>query len=500
MMNRPNVKTDGAFFAKYTIYNLVGQGLIVLIGLFSLPMLIKGFGTERFAILTLAWAVTGYFSIFDMGISRGITKSISEKLGEGEFKEIPSIVWTGIFMMLIIGIIGAIILSTLSSYLVMQVLEIPKKLQDETLKAFLLISFAIPIVIITSSLRGILEAFQRFDYMNYIRIPLGALTYLSPLLLLPFTKNLFYIIGILILVRTIELLLNYFFCLRILPELAHKIEIKRSLIKSLIKFGSWITISNIVGPLFAYMDRFLISSMITINAVAYYATPNEVNSRLMIIPSALVGVLFSAFVATYNQNRELSGKIYFAGLKYTYLLIFPLILLIISFSREGLSLWLGKEFALESTFVLQILAFGQLFNSLSFMPAGLIQAAGRPDLTAKISVIELPIYLLILYWLINAYGIKGAALAYLLRSFFDTITLNIFANKLLLIKQSFNQLIIFIIITIPFLFIPIFLSINLVTKGFIILLMIIIFLFLGWKKVLDSNEREFIYEKIKEKF
>jgi len=495
MSNISKVKTDSGFFAKYTIYNLIGQGLLVIVGFVSIPTLIKGFGTERFAILTLAWALIGYFSIFDLGISRGITKLTSEKLGEGEINDIPSIIWTGVLMMLIIGLIGTLILSTTSSYLVMKVLEIPEKLKDETLKAILLISFSIPIVIITSSLRGILEAFQRFDFMNYTRIPIGALTYLSPLILIPFTKNLFYIIGTLVLVRLIELLLNCFFCLRILPVLAKKIDIKRSLVKSLIKFGSWITTSNIVGPLLAYLDRFLISSMITINAVAYYATPYEVNSRLMIIPSAIVGVLFSAFGATYNQNRELTGKIFFGGLKYTYLLIFPLILLIISFAKEGLSLWLGKDFAIESTVVLQILAFGQLFNSLSFMPTGLIQAAGRGDITAKINAIELPIYLLILYSLVNVYGIKGAAIAYLLRSIFDTFTLNFFANKLLFIKQSLTKLILFIIITIPFLFIPLYLFINLITKFFVIIIIIIGFLYLGWKKILDSNEQEFIYNK-----
>jgi O-antigen/teichoic acid export membrane protein len=497
MGNISKVKTDSGFFAKYVIFNFIGQGFIILVGLFSIPMLIKGFGTDRFAILTLAWALTGYFSIFDLGISRGITKSISEKLGDGKLNEIPSIVWTGLLMMLTFGLIGALILSTTSSYLVMQVLAIPNELQDETLKAFLLISLSIPIVIITSSLRGILEAYQRFDYMNYIRIPLGALTYLSSLILIPFTKNLFYIIASLVFVRVIELLFNSYFCLRILPDISKKIDIKGSIARSLIKFGGWITVSNIVGPLLAYMDRFLISSMITIKAVAYYSTAYELNSRLMIIPSSIVGVLFSAFGATYNQNRELAGKIFFGGLKYTYLLIFPLILLIISFAKEGLSLWIGEEFALESKIVLQILVFGQIFNSLSFMPTGLIQAAGRPELTAKINAIELPIYLLILYWLVNSYGIKGAALAYLFKSFFDSLILNLFANKLLLVKQSLSQLIIFIMITIPLFLIPIYLSVNLVAKFFIIILIIIFFLFLGWKKILDSSEREFFHNKIK---
>ena len=166
--------------------------MIVIVGILAIPILINGLGNERFGILTLAWAVTGYFSIFDLGIGRAMTKIIAERLGRGELKDIPSVVWTGILFMLIIGLIGTILLYAVSPYLVEDALTIPIKLQGETIKAFFLLAFTIPIVITATSLRGILEAYQRFDLMNFVRIPLGVLTFVSPLIVLQFSKNMDY--------------------------------------------------------------------------------------------------------------------------------------------------------------------------------------------------------------------------------------------------------------------------------------------------------------------
>ena len=41
--------------------------------------------------------------------------------------------------------------------------------------------------------------------------------------------------------------------------------------KALLSFGGWITVSNIVSPLLVYVDRFVIWSFISMEAVAWYA-------------------------------------------------------------------------------------------------------------------------------------------------------------------------------------------------------------------------------------
>ena len=189
-MNKPStINTKNSFFAKYALINLLGQGFVIISGITCMPMLISTMGTELFGVLILAWAVTGYFSIFDLGIGRAMTKLISEKLGRSDLDDIPSLVWTGMFFMVLVGLLGTSLLYLFSPYLVKDFLTIPTKLQSDTIKAFFLLAFCIPIVVTSSSLRGILEAYQRFDLMNYVRIPMVILTFLSPLIVLQFSKK-----------------------------------------------------------------------------------------------------------------------------------------------------------------------------------------------------------------------------------------------------------------------------------------------------------------------
>ena len=497
-MNKASaINTKNSFFAKYALINLFGQSLIVITGIISIPILIGGMGTERFGILTLAWAVTGYFSIFDLGIGRAMTKLISERLGRSQLEDIPSVVWSGMLLMLVVGLLGTSLLYLFSPYLVKEVLTIPIKLQSETIEAFVLLAFTIPIVVTSTSLRGILEAYQRFDLMNFIRIPMGILTFVSPLIVLQFSKNIIFIVASLVVIRFVEWFVNLFICLNIIPELRKKIKIEKNLLKTLISFGSWITISNIAGPLIAYMDRFLIGSLVSLTAVTYYTVPFDLNTRVMIIPGAIVGVLFSAFSATYEKDREVSAKMFFSGLKYTFMIVFPIILLIMVFASEGLELWLGKEIAMESTRVLQLLAFGSLLNCLTYIPTGLVQAAGRPDITGKLHILELPFYLFVLYILVKKFGIEGAAIAYILRVSVDVIVLLSMSLKLLPINIPTKQLFIFIIATMPLILSALFLNMDFIIKCFFIFVIITSFVIMSWKNILGQEERKFIIDFIK---
>ena len=114
-----------------------------------------------------------------------------------------------------------------------------------------------------------------------------------------------------------------------------------------------------------YLDRFLIGSIISVSAVAYYATSHEIIIRLMVIPGAIVGVLFPALGAVIGTNPSKAITIFFGGVKYTFISVFPIILIIFIFAEEGLNFWLGDEFSLRGTTVLQLLAIGAFINSFS---------------------------------------------------------------------------------------------------------------------------------------
>jgi len=488
---------SGRNLSRNVLWNLLGTGLPLLVAIVAIPMLIEGLGIVRFGVLTIAWMVVGYFSLFDLGLGRALTKLVAEKLGKGDSDEILPLIWTAMLLMMVLGVLGAVVVATLSPWLVGDVLKIPLNLQQETLTAFYLLAASIPIVIGSIGLRGILEAYQRFGLVNVVRIPLGIFTFLGPVMVLPFSSSLIPVVGVLVIVRLVSGCMYVVLCLRVEPGLRHSPSINREMARSLINFGGWMTVSNIVSPLMLYLDRFLIGAVVSMTAVAYYATSYEIVTKLWIIPGALMGVMFPAFAAALAHDRDGAARLYSRSVNYIFLSLFPAVLIIVTFSHEGLTLWLGSEFAGNSTLVLQILAVGVFLNSLANVPYGLVQSAGRPDLTAKLHLAELPFYLLILWWLLNDYGIVGASIAWVLRMAVDTIILFIMSNRLLPTAAHSTWRLLFTVCVALFSVVLAAAITTLLMKWLFLLLMLFIVAAAAWFAILTTQEKCIIRNRFK---
>ncbi|MDH5299031.1 MAG: flippase, partial [Desulfobulbaceae bacterium] len=412
------------------IINTVGQGLPLLVGVFAIPSLIRGLGVDRFGLLNLVWMVVGYFSLFDLGLGQALTKLVAQRLGEGEEGEIPRLIQTSLILMAGFGGLGAMVAGGATGWLVHEALKIPAKFQEEARQSFYLLSLSIPLVVTTSGLRGVLEAYGRFGTVNAVRIPMGIFSFLAPLAVLPFTDSLYPVVAVLVAGRLLAWFVHLVLCIRLVPGLSRGRGFHRSLLRPLLSFGGWMTVSNIVSPLMVYVDRFLIGAFISMAAVAYYTTPYEVITKVWIIPAGLVGVIFPAFSSWFGQERQKTAELFAQGVKYLFVLVFPIILVVVVFAGEGLSLWLGGAFALQSKAVLQWLAVGVLVNCLAHVPFVLLQGAGRPDLVAKMHVAELFVYLPALWLLLPVFGIKGAAMAWAGRVLLDAIILFVMACRL----------------------------------------------------------------------
>jgi O-antigen/teichoic acid export membrane protein len=422
---------SGRSLAGNTLWNLFGNCFPVVVAVICLPILKRGLGTERLGIISLAWVVIGYFSLFDLGLSRALTKLVAERIGQGRQPEIPSLVWTSLFLMTGLGLVGSLLTFILAPYLVERLLKVPASLSHEALGSFYWLGAAVPIVVITAGLRGVLEAVQHFRLATAIRVPMGIFTYLGPAALLPFTHSLIPIIGVLVLGRIVACGAHLWACFHVMPALRGGFGFHAPSAKPLFLFGGWMTVSNVLGPLMVTFDRFLIGSIISIAAVAYYSIPYEVVTKLWLISTALVGVLFPVFSATSFADRTRLSYLYESGLKYIFVVLLPLTLLLVIFAPEGLSVWLGSDFAHNSASLARVLAVAVFMNCMAHVPFTHLQSVGRPDVTAKFHLLELPIYVVMLFFLAKSWGITGVAVAWLLRVSIDSFLLFWFSFRLL---------------------------------------------------------------------
>lgn len=407
---------------RHLCYNIGGQALPLLLAAVSVPLLVRDTGVDRFGLLTIAWMVVGYFSLFDLGLGRAMTRVVAERLGRGRAGEVAQVVATGLLMMSVLGVLGGLLLALASPWLV-ALLHVPAPLRAETANAFVLLGLSVPAVVLATGLRGVLEAHHRFGVTNAIRTPLGLWTFGGPLCVLPFTARLDWIVATLVLGRYLAVLVYGGFTLAEVGRAVLRLRPERTVWRELLAFGGWMTVSNVVSPLMVYMDRFFIGAMLGTSAVAFYTSPYEVVFKLNIISEGLFGVLFPLMVRRFAVDRGASDAMFGLGVKLIAAGVFVPVLAIVALAEPFLGAWLGAEFAERSGRVMQLLALGLLVNGFSKVAFNLVQAHGRADVTARLHLLELPFYAVLLVALTRAWGIEGAAAAWTLRMLLDAALL-----------------------------------------------------------------------------
>lgn len=417
-----DVVPTGRLLARNTLLNLAGQGLPLIVAVVSMPFVVHGLGADRFGILAFAWVLLGYFGLFDLGLSRAATKYVSEALWRGGTEDISRIAWTALLVQLMLGLLGVAVVAALTPVIVHKLLHLPQTLVAPARSAFYLMALALPAVLVTGTLRGLLEASQRFVLVNSVRAPFAAANFALPLVGLLLGMDLPGIVALLVGARVLAALVHLGACLGALPWLRDVPRLDRAALRKLAEYGGWVTISSVVSPVLVYLDRFMIGALLSVAAVGYYVAPYEVISRLSIFPVSAVATLFPVFSALHSQRRlRTLGTLLVRSTRYLLMVVGPVALAVVILSSDILKLWLGTAFAENSSLVLRILALGVLVNSAAHIPYALIQAADRPDLAAKFHAAEFPLHVVVVWVLVARFGVAGAAVAWLLRVSVDAV-------------------------------------------------------------------------------
>jgi O-antigen/teichoic acid export membrane protein len=493
---------NSVVIVRNTRVNFIAQIIPLLVAVVAIPPTVQGLGAERFGLISMAWVMTGYLAIFDLGLGRATTKFVAEFISKGMSEEIPCIVWTAATVQLILGIIGGLVLVVITPILVEQILNIPEWLVNEAQTMLYLLASSVPVILLSGSFRGVLEALQRFDLMNAVQIPGASLTYLLPLIGLCLKLGVPGIVLLLLLGRFVILISFIALDMRLIPDLKVFSPSLR-LFPRLFSYGAWIMVTMIVNPILIYLDRILIASLLSLEMLTYYSIPYEALIRLQIIPASLTMTLFPAFSALEARgDRQRLATFFARSMKYI-LLIFGLFnVLVALFGTEVMRLWLGTGFMRESGQILRILAIGVGINCAAYIPSSLLSGAGRPDVPAKLHLVELPVYVVIAYFFIRHWGVTGAAWAWTFRVTLDALLLLCAALKIY--RFSFDSLVVNGTALSAFLAL-ILVSLAYVLKAFLqfwqdaigiafSICIVGLFCWLSWKRILDGADKKLLLQ------
>ena len=422
-------RLDPSRLRRNVALNLVGHGVPLLAALVAVPLLIQGLGTDRFGIVALAWALVTMVGLFDLGLGRAATQLVATALGRGEDHRVGALVGNALAATAGLGLAFGAALFLGSSLLVERVLQVPGWLVAEAVAAVRILSLAVPAAMIGHSLRGVREAYQWFGTLTAVRGSLGTLLLLAPIAAMQVSPTLEPVMWALVAARWLALVVLAVLVRRATPTGwspdPHEL-------RPMVTLGGWMTVSSAMAFLMLYADRFVIGALLSLEAVTWYAAPAEVIQRLAIIPAAMMGVLFPAFSQLLAEDRDAARRLYRRSRPTILALMTPPVVVLALFAKPLLSAWVGPEIAARSAPVAAILAVGGLIHGLAQPPFHLLQAAGRPDISARLHLVEAPLYIGYMLWLTVQFGITGTAAAWLLRVSISMMVLGWLARRFVL--------------------------------------------------------------------
>lgn len=419
-----------SLLAKNSFFNLLGQILPMLVGVVTIPYIIKGLGVNGYGILSIAYMVLGYFSIFDLGLSRATVKFVAQNLSSDRIHKVPELVWTSLGLLVSLGCVGGALAAAFVPLAVTHFLKMPASFVGEARASLFILCASMPVMLGNDALRGVLEATQRFDLVNYVKVPGSICFYLFAALAIPFGVRVSGIVLILVLVRLTTAFLYLLLCFRALPNLRSNFRFSREAIRPLASFGGWIMVSNITGPIGGNVERFLIASGLSVGMLTYYSVPFDLVGKISIFPASIAPALFPYFSYHGEGSGHEVKDVTSRSIKYLLLVMTPLTAVFIFFAKEILQLWVGPQFATQSSVVMQLVAMLFFFNCFAYIPFTSVQALGRPELKAILDLVAIPIYAGGCWWLMHRMGLNGAALAKLLVTVLDCSVLYFFAWRM----------------------------------------------------------------------
>ena len=409
----------GSRVAHNTLLNFLGLAVPLALAFFVMPILARHLGPARFGLLGLAWAITEYLTLFDLGLGRAIVKFVADALHH-DSDELSEIVSLSAMAQLAAGIVGGAAFVLAAPALVHGAFRIPAETTNEAVGVFRVVGISLPAVLLISAQRGILEGAQRFDLSTTIKMLSSVASLSIPAIGAVYGASLPSILLVVLASRLVICGLYVFAIRQALPALHWVRSRSTALLRRVLSFGSWVMVSNTVTPLLLYFDRFALGTIAGLAAVGFYTAPYEGVTRLIMIPVSLIGSLLPALTSIHARGeRERFRELTSASMRALMVVMAAPLALIFVFGPELLRVWLGSQYAEQSSTAFRILAVGVFANALACPLFISLYAKNRPDLPAKFHLIELVIHIPLTVVLIRSFGIAGAAAAWTTRVTLD---------------------------------------------------------------------------------
>lgn len=365
----------------------VGAGTItsILISIISVPLILKNYSITHVSYFLFLWTLLGVVNLSDCGVSRGVSKFISNKKNA---KKILTIAYTYLL---------AVLLLLFFVYALWQ--HFGKVYNIEAMPHYVKILGVIIVLtsFITFPLSGFIEGVGGFKESSIAKNIGNMLTYGMPVLLAHYDVSINYVLAFSVLLSRLTLLL-LLLSYALKAKLKHYAATDENSHCSAWEFYSFsfsVGVASLLGIAFLYWDRFLALKYYSGIELVNYVAFSEMVIKSYAIPGILAGVIFQYFSSgAFHNIREklvnfINLKIYFTTAMFISSLF---VFLLMTFNNIIFPVLFHAEIDGKLKNIFYIISFFTALNCFTMLVMTIGQALGNHKKILFIQTLTLPIF------------------------------------------------------------------------------------------------------------
>jgi O-antigen/teichoic acid export membrane protein len=387
--------------------------LSTVVGFLLTPFIIKSLGAEQYGMWALAYAVIGYYSVLDLGMSAAVFTHISYALGQKDYKDANSTYGTGLAVFGSTGLALA-----LATGVIALILHHTHMAQSATLSLVILI-----VGLITASsfpMRvpfGTLNAGSHFDITSGLIIFSTLLRAAGTVIVLRLGYG---VVGLALVSAAIAVPMNVLAIVAVKRKYPFihvlRARFQRATAKKLIKFGFPVIFGQLADRVRMQTDSITVSFFLGLAVLAHYNIATTLAMYYMDGIAAIIGVLAPVLAMQKSMKDEhgvrqsiLGGTR--VGICAGGFAVFG----IIAWGHAFILRWMGAPY-LDAYPVLVVLALAVFFDVSQSTSVSALYATMNQQYYALVNVIEAVANIVLSIILARPYGMLGIAMGTLIPS------------------------------------------------------------------------------------
>lgn len=397
-------------FAIVFIINIIAAFIGYLIRI----VLARNLTVAEYGLFFAVFTLINLLAIFNnFGLSQALVKFIPGFLIKKKYDKIKNSIVIAFGMTFVTIIIISLLLFLFSDFLAKNYFKTP--LAIPVLLLFILILFFSNL---RTLLRSIFQAFQKMVIYVLIYLAENALILILLFFFFAFKKNIFIAVYSHIIAYVLIFIVFSLLLFKVFNFFKHKVAVKKDLVKRLFKFGIPVILSGIGGMIILYTDTLILTYFRSLEEVGIYNVVVPTVMMLMFFGKSIASVIFPMASELWARKKK---KYLEDGLvmleKYSFVIIVPLALIVLVFSKTILTLMFGAEYAIGAT-TMQVLIIGIIFFVIYAINSTLFSAIGKPEIGTKILLQGALINFILNLLVIPKLGMLGAAITSLITYFY----------------------------------------------------------------------------------